>query len=157
MLREWTAAGPVSRDYVQFEPIELVAPVVPVEVSEVAPASEPAVPPVAAAEPAVAAEPAAAAPVVAAVAEVATAVTPEPVAEVKAAPAVVAAAPAPAAEVRVSVNRATEARLAQVKGISKALAKAIVAKRPYASLDDLKAVKGLGAKTLTKLRDLLQL
>lgn len=158
MLREWTAAGPVSRDYVQFEPIELVAPVAPVEVSEVAPAGEPAVLPEAAAEPtSAAAEPAAAAPVVAEVAAAVAAVTPAPVAAAKAAPAVVAAAPASAAEVRVSVNRATEARLAQVKGISKALAKAIVAKRPYASLDDLKAVKGLGAKTLAKLRDLLQL
>lgn len=56
----------------------------------------------------------------------------------------------------VSVNRASEAELAAVKGMPKTVAKAIVADRPYAELDDLLRVKGMGPKLLEKLRALLQ-
>jgi len=62
-----------------------------------------------------------------------------------------AAAPAP-----VSVNKASVAELAAVKGISQALAAAIVAARPYASLDDVVKAKGMGEKLLAKLRPLLK-
>jgi len=55
----------------------------------------------------------------------------------------------------VSVNTASAAELAAVKGISKALAEAIVAARPYARLDDLLRAKGIGAKLLEKVGKLL--
>jgi hypothetical protein len=57
----------------------------------------------------------------------------------------------------VSVNRATVAELAAVKGLPKTVAAAIVAGRPYRSLDDLVQVKGIGPKMLLKLRSLLSL
>lgn len=57
----------------------------------------------------------------------------------------------------VSVNRASEADLAALKGMPKPVAKAIVAGRPYAALDDLLRVKGMGSKLLEKLRGQLQL
>ncbi|MEY4753363.1 MAG: hypothetical protein RJA44_1038 [Pseudomonadota bacterium] len=126
MLREWTAAGYICRDYRQFElqaeaqaPTEVAAPAA-VEAAAVA---EP--PPAAPAEAKVAAKPA------------------------KAAPAVTAVP-------RVSINRATEEQLAAVKGIGKAVARNIVNGRPYTTLDALIDVRGIGAKTLTRLRDLLQ-
>ncbi|MFM2060043.1 MAG: hypothetical protein RLY71_4428 [Pseudomonadota bacterium] len=144
MLREWSAAGHVCRDYVNFEiPHDVVAPVAPVAVS-VAEAADAAV---VVGEAQAAAEPAAdvpaAAPAVAAAPKKAPA---------KAAPA----APEADAAVRFSVNRATEAQLASIKGISKAIAKAIIAKRPFASLDDLAGIKGLGPKTLGRVRDQLK-
>jgi len=46
------------------------------------------------------------------------------------------------------------AELAAVKGVSQALAAAIVAARPYAGLDDLVKAKGMGEKLLAKLRPL---
>lgn len=154
MLREWSAAGHVCRDYVNFEiPHDVAAPAAPVAevaavVAEVA--AEPVVEPVA-----VAVEAPAEAPVAAPAAAVsaAPAVAAAPKAPAKAAPA---AAPAPDAAVRFSVNRATEAQLASIKGISKAIAKAIIAKRPFANLDDLAAIKGLGPKTLARVRDQLK-
>ncbi|MCE1240055.1 MAG: helix-hairpin-helix domain-containing protein [Azonexaceae bacterium] len=66
------------------------------------------------------------------------------------------AKPAPAAG-KVAVNSATEAEIAAVKGISKTLAKAIVAARPYASLDELTRAKGVGVKLLARLRSNLTL
>jgi competence ComEA-like helix-hairpin-helix protein len=57
----------------------------------------------------------------------------------------------------VSVNTATADELASVKGLPAKVAEAIVAKRPYASLDDLLRVKGMGAKLLAKLRSRLKL
>ena len=44
-----------------------------------------------------------------------------------------------------------------MKGISKQLAAAIVAARPYAKLDDVISVKGMGQKLLEKLRSALTL
>ncbi|MBL8472764.1 MAG: helix-hairpin-helix domain-containing protein [Rhodocyclaceae bacterium] len=72
---------------------------------------------------------------------------------------VATAAPAAStsADTGVSVNRATAAELTAIKGLSKPLAAAIVAGRPYASLDDLLSVKGMGAKMLAKLRAQLSL
>lgn len=57
----------------------------------------------------------------------------------------------------VNVNTASAAELAAVKGISKAVAEAIVAARPYARLDDLLRAKGIGAKLLEKLGKLLKI
>lgn len=81
-------------------------------------------------------------------------------------PAVTAATPAPAAvapakkataTTGTSVNTASASELQAVKGISAALAKAIVAGRPYLALDELVRVKGVGPKLLEKLRALLSL
>ncbi len=56
----------------------------------------------------------------------------------------------------VDLNSATAAELDAVKGIGPAKAKAIIDYRekngPFKSVDDLKGVKGFGAKTIEKLR-----
>ena len=57
----------------------------------------------------------------------------------------------------VSINTASSAELAAVKGLSKTVATAIVAARPFASLDELLKVKGLGNKLLDKLKGSLTL
>ncbi len=56
---------------------------------------------------------------------------------------------------KLCVNSAPEKELAAIKGLSKKVAKAIVEARPFTSLDELHKVKGLGKKTLEKLRDSL--
>lgn len=77
------------------------------------------------------------------------------------APAVVANTPVPAAApalyvFQVDVNRATWIEWAQLDGIGETLAKRIVADRqengPFQSVEDLRRVKGIGAKTLDKMR-----
>jgi DNA uptake protein ComE-like DNA-binding protein len=57
----------------------------------------------------------------------------------------------------VSINRATEAEFTSVKGLSPSLVQAIIAGRPYARLDDLVKVKGIGPKLLAKIRSRLRL
>lgn len=117
MLREWTAIGPVSRDYAVID--------MPVF-----------------------AEPAAAAPVAAEPAPAELAVHP-----VEAVPA----APAQTEDPRPSINQITAAELSATKGITKAMAKAIVAARPFASFEAIGEVHGIGRKTLEKLRELFRL
>lgn len=120
LLREWTAAGYVTRDFTDF----------PLPVSWAAEAA-----PVAEVEPAALARPAR-----------------KPAAK-KAAPKA-----APKAEAgKVSINTASEAELAAIKGLPKAVAAAIVAGRPFKQVDDLLAVKGVGAKLLDKLKGSLAL
>jgi len=65
--------------------------------------------------------------------------------------------PTPSAEHTVSINNASAKELAAVKGISKPLAAAIVAARPYAKLEDVIRAKGMGQKLLEKLRAALTL
>ncbi len=58
---------------------------------------------------------------------------------------------AKAVEGLVNINTATEAELTLLPGIGKAKAQQIIALRqtkPFASVDELKAIKGLGAKRL---------
>jgi len=50
------------------------------------------------------------------------------------------------------VNTATQEKLLLIKGIGPVLAKRIVAGRPYKSVDELIRVKGIGPKTLEKIR-----
>ena len=144
MLREWTPAGYVTRDYRNFA-------AAPVKVVEAAPKAKP----VAKAKPA--AKPKAAA------AEKPAAVVKAPVAAVKKAEAKVVAEPAKKAVAAkavtkaVSINKATEDELAALKGLPREVAHAIVAGRPYASIDDVCKAKGMGLKKLAKLRDLLAL
>lgn len=158
MLREWTCAGYVTRDYVNFsqpyvreiQPDHIPAGTVAEPVVETAPVgdvvgdvvSELAVEDVA--EPVLEA-----APVVDVVAE--------PVlqaAQAKSAPKKrqkqVKPTPQP-----VAVNTASEAELTAIKGIDKKVAQAIIAKRPFATLDELLQVKGIGNKRLDRLRSCL--
>jgi len=138
MLREWGPAGYVTRDYCNLS-FEAPAKTKPEAAAKKAVAKEKAPAAKAKAEP-----------------------KPAPVKESKA-PAKAAkepkagkAAKAPVAK-GVAVNAASEAELLAIKGVSATVAKAIIAGRPYASLDDLASVKGVGAKLLTKLRDSLSI
>ncbi|MBL8452815.1 MAG: helix-hairpin-helix domain-containing protein [Zoogloea sp.] len=134
LLREWTAFGYVTRDFTNFAlPLSWEAEAV------AAPAAKPA---------------AAATPVVAT--KTAAEAKPAPKAKPAAKPA--AAAPKAAATPgTVSVNKASEAELAAVKGLPKAVASAIIATRPFKTLDELVKVKGMGVKMLDKLKGSLSL
>ena len=59
-------------------------------------------------------------------------------------------------EYRLDINSATWVEWGQLEGIGDALARRIVADRdangPFASVDDLRRVKGIGVKTLEKIR-----
>ncbi|WP_085317203.1 ComEA family DNA-binding protein [Derxia lacustris] len=57
----------------------------------------------------------------------------------------------------VSVNNGTESQLLAVKGLSKPIAKAIIAGRPYHTIEALLDVKGIGQKLLDKLRPSIRL
>jgi hypothetical protein len=151
MLREWSAGGYVTRDYSNFaQPCDM-----PAETPAETPVESPAAPATAA----VAAEPVSASTPVEAPR---AAAKPEPKAKAspaaaKASPAPAKANPAKAKEVAaVSINTATVDALASVKGLSRTVARAIVAGRPYTSVDELVRVKGLGEKTLAKVRAALK-
>jgi competence protein ComEA len=62
---------------------------------------------------------------------------------------------------RIDVNTATWVEWAQLDGIGEALAERIVADReangPFKSVDDLRRVKGIGPKTLARIRPYLTL
>ena len=60
--------------------------------------------------------------------------------------------PAPvAAETKLNLNKATIAELVAVPGIGPHYAQEIVAGRPYATVDDLSRIRGIGPKTIVKL------
>lgn len=135
MLREWTPAGYVTRDFRNFAALPVVT------------AAE------AAASEAVVAEDA---PAVVAKAPLAAKPASKTAAKKPVAEAVKPARKAPAAKVAaklVSVNKASEAELAAVKGLPPSVARAIVAARPFATLDEVCKAKGMGPKMLAKLRD----
>lgn len=70
----------------------------------------------------------------------------------------VAAAPVPAAAATgVSINHASEAELIALKGIGPALARQIIALRPFKSVDALVDIKGIGPKLIDQLRGQLTL
>ena len=140
MLREWTAAGYVTRDYRLLEQPALTAPV-------------PAPEPVPAAEPAPEPAPTATAAPAQAVAVAPTAVDSEPAQSV---PSPADKAQASSVQ-RVSINRASAARISLLKGVGDKVAASIVAHRPYRSLDDLLRAKGIGVKRLEQLRAQLEL
>lgn len=159
MLREWTPAGYVTRDYRNFAAtpaaLAVVTKVAAAVTTEVAAKVEAVVKaaPAAKAKPkaaVVAAKPAAAvkAPVVEArqaeaeKAEVAPAAKPAK-----------KAASTKAAARQVSVNQGSEAELLAVKGLPPSVARAIIAARPFATLDEVCKAKGMGPKMLAKLRD----
>ncbi len=68
----------------------------------------------------------------------------------------VASGPDPKYVFQVDINQATWIEWAQLDGIGQTLAKRIVADRneqgPFQSVEDLRRVKGIGAKTLDKMR-----
>lgn len=140
MLREWGPTGYVTRDYCNLS-LEAPAKTKPKAAAKKAAAKEEA-PKEKAAKVKAKAEP--------------KPVTKESKAPAKEIKAATKAAKAPVAK-GVAVNAASEAELLAVKGLSATVVKAIIAGRPYASLDDMGKVKGVGPKLLAKLRDELAL
>jgi competence protein ComEA len=63
-------------------------------------------------------------------------------------PAVLAALSLP-----IDVNTASERELSSLPGIGPVIARAIVAERPFASVDALIRVKGIGPKRLARIRE----
>lgn len=116
MLREWTAAGYVTRDFANFDQPYVQQPAS----AELRAAKAAAVQPASAA-----ARP-----------QTGKAARPDGL---------------------VSVNQASAAELTKVKGLPEKVSKAIVANRPFGSLDELVNVKGMGAKLLAKVRASLTL
>ncbi|NDA67603.1 MAG: hypothetical protein EBY09_13340 [Verrucomicrobia bacterium] len=161
LLREWTAGGYVTRDFINFDlPVQFEAPVQPAPVV-IAPVALPEVQPVVAVTSAVtevAPQPSARIQVEAPV-EKAPVVVPVAKAAVAApaSPAKAVAQPPAAKPTVVSVNAAGVDELAAVKGMPRKVAEGIVKRRPFKSLDDLTKIKGMGVKLLEKLRVHLKL
>lgn len=143
MLREWSAVGYLTRDYRALLIAEAPAQVA-VEVTEQA-------------------APVAAEAVAEIVAEERAPVAAEVAAAVEIAPTSKSTAKTPASPAEkhddklVSINHASAAELAKVKGLNLRLAESIITGRPWAKLEALVAVKGIGEKTLARLRKHLQL
>ena len=135
MLREWTPAGYVTRDYRNL-------PAAPVAAAPVATAPAKA-------------KKATAKVVKKAEDKIAKEVEAPKKAEKKA-DKKAEAKPEVAKDTLVSVNKASVAELAAIKGVSKAVAEAIVAARPYAALDEVVRAKGVGPKLLEKVGKLLK-
>jgi competence protein ComEA len=85
--------------------------------------------------------------------------SPEPVAKAQGASKLAAAAPAPTRPTRLDLNRASVAELTALPGLGEVLAQRVVERRAarggFRSVDDLKDVKGIGAKRLEQLRPLV--
>ncbi|MBC2676310.1 helix-hairpin-helix domain-containing protein [Listeria booriae] len=57
------------------------------------------------------------------------------------------------AESKIDINTATKEQLETLDGIGNVLSQRIIDNRPYNTLDDLTSVKGIGVKTLQKLKE----
>ena len=57
------------------------------------------------------------------------------------------------AQAKVDVNSATLGKLTELPGIGKKIGQAIIDGRPYAKIEDLLKVKGIGKKKLAKIKD----
>ncbi len=129
MLREWTDAGYIARDFINFTNPVIYAPV-------------PAAAPIPFAAPQIPA--------------------PAPAAKTRkskakpAAPAVAVPTKTVPATRTVSINTASAERLAAVDGLTLKLAQGIIKKRPFASLDDLRKVKGISVRLLARIRSRLK-
>jgi competence ComEA-like helix-hairpin-helix protein len=162
MLREWTSAGFVTRDFTSFAlPVEIVpapapapaplavAPVAPVVAAVVVPAEAPAPVKVAA-------------PKATATVEVKPGARLEvkPVARVEVKPVVAPVTKAkvaqpvksPAAPRPIALNTASADEIRAAAGLPLKVAQAIVKSRPFKSVEDLLRVKGIGERVLAKLR-----
>lgn len=165
MLREWTPAGYLTRDYCNFAlPLNVAEVPVAVEAAPVEPTPDHAKPVQVASTAPAAARPETPAPVPAKGEKSENAAKAakgtKPAASPKVAPAKASAA-APvavkaASEVGVSLNSASEAELLALPGLTAKLVKGIIAGRPWAQVNDLIAVKGIGPKMLDKLRPLIR-
>ena len=164
MLREWTPAGYVTRDYRNFAAAPAAVAVVTKLAASVKAEVAAKVEAVVKAAPAAKAKPAADKPKAAVVAAKPAAAVKAPVVEAKqpeAKKAEVAPAAKPAKKAastkaaarQVSVNQGSEADLLAVKGLPPSVARAIIAARPFATLDEVCKAKGMGPKMLAKLRD----
>lgn len=54
---------------------------------------------------------------------------------------------------KININSATREELMSVKGIGSVLSRRIIENRPYSGVEDLLKVKGIGKKSLSKIRD----
>jgi len=144
MLREWTAAGFVTRDFASF-PARFVS--APAEEQAALVVDQPVVSVAEKAAPTVVAKAGSRRTV-----KVSTRELPKADALVSTPKARVSASTK-----RVSVNSASIEELAELKGLSTKLAERIVKNRPFTSLDDLSQIKGLRTKLLAKVRDRLKL
>jgi DNA uptake protein ComE-like DNA-binding protein len=160
MLREWTAAGYQTRDFTNF--------ITPVSYGST-PKSAPQLPETPAPLKAAPVQPAAAAKLLAPVAPLETAANspskvmaaPAKSSTSRPAPEPSKAQPAPKGTAQVgssvSVNTAPVETLAAIKGLSPQLARAIIKKRPYTAVDDLRRVKGMTVKLLASIRSRLKI
>jgi len=69
-----------------------------------------------------------------------------------AAPAAPVAVPLPVTTGKININTASQSGLESLPGIGPSKAQLIIAGRPYATVDDLVRVRGIGPKTLEKLK-----
>lgn len=69
-------------------------------------------------------------------------------------PAVAPIAPA-AVTGKININTATQAQIESLPGIGPVKAQAIIAGRPYASIEELTKAKGIGPKTYENLKSLI--
>jgi DNA uptake protein ComE-like DNA-binding protein len=172
LLCEWTAEGYLVRDYCNFAEPYAGPTQVPVKPAETKPAeAKPVEAKPVEAKP-VEAKPAEAKPVEAKPVEAkpveAKPVEAKPVeakpaeakpAPVQAKPVAVAVAPAKpvAAPARPSLNQVDEAELIKLSGLPQKLAAALIKARPFRSFDQLLNVRGIGEKSIHKLRGLFVL
>jgi len=138
MLREWTGAGYTTRDYFNFALPFVIEAEIPITPDSVA--ATPITEPQATAKSAH---------------KVASVPTLKPTPAKTKTQAQIAKAAKPSSGV--SINHASSDELAAVKGITKTAVTAIIAGRPYTTLDQLAKVKGVGTKTLAKIRGSLAL
>lgn len=140
MLREWTGTGYTTRDFTNFaEPVTYTA--APPAPGETAPTQAPFTAETTTTQPRATTAPVSPASII------------RPSSRKKSSALKSIAVPSGP----VSINKATAAELAAVKGLSRTLAAAIVAARPFKSLDALLEVKGLGPKLHAKLKPALKL
>lgn len=159
LLREWTAKGYVTRDYVSLSvPVADAEPVAAIIESTPEPVAE-TIPPEVVTEVTVEAiaETVVEAEVIAKQPELV--LTPDEPAPVKAkktskktssAPVVKAPAKNPALP---SLNEASVEQLCSIKGISQAVARTLVESRPYKAWTEVAKLKGVGGKLLAKLQE----
>jgi DNA uptake protein ComE-like DNA-binding protein len=173
MLREWTSAGYVTRDFTNFRnpvshgatPASAPRSATPAIASPTVPpktASPSVIPRTASPSAAAAAPQRSATPTPAPSSATLAIVTKEaPSAPKKQAepPRITTVAPAVRADATkaVSVNTAAEGELSAVTGLTAQMARGIVSKRPFTSLDDLRRVKGISLKVLDQIRSRLSL
>ena len=160
MLREWTAAGYVTRDFTNF----LIPVMYGLASAAMPPKTVPLVP--AKATPLKPTVPEKAVPTrllkdiaVTSASKIASAPAKTLLLkeEHRAPIAPVAVKVAAGVALSVSVNTAAEGELTAVEGLSAKLARAIIRKRPFTSLNDLRQVKGISASLLTKIHSRLRL